>query len=160
MTRTLTSLVVPFALVVVAGCAGTPKPPRPAANTVTSAPVRAGNKPVKSEQQRHLKRPVASRAQLTPDRVISMIQTTYMPGIRRCYKNRLKKDPQARGKVTVVFTIDGTGRTSHREAKGFAGELDSCISSKMRRWRFPAATDVEGQATELSFMTTLHLAPD
>ncbi|MGE0868987.1 MAG: AgmX/PglI C-terminal domain-containing protein [Kofleriaceae bacterium] len=108
----------------------------------------------------HARPSLVAGAPLTPERVISVIQTSYMRGIRQCYRNRLKKDPSAQGRVTVVFTIDESGRTTHREAKGFAGEVDSCISSKMRRWRFPVPVNVEGQPTELSFMTTLHLMPE
>lgn len=97
---------------------------------------------------------------LTPDIILSKIQSAYMAGLKRCYKNYLSKDASARGKVTLTLTVNETGRTVQSGAKGFAGEVDSCIEGLMGSWRFPIPKDKDGDATEASFAITLQLVPD
>jgi len=97
---------------------------------------------------------------LTPDIVLSKIQSAYMAGLKRCYKEHLKKDASARGKVTLSLTINETGRTTKGAAKGFASEVDDCISAQMSSWRFPIPKDKDGEPTEASFAITLQLVPD
>jgi len=97
---------------------------------------------------------------LTPDIVLAKIQSAYMAGLKRCYKEYLKKDASARGKVTLSLTINETGRTTKSAAHGFAGEVDSCIGNLMPGWRFPIPKDKEGDPTEASFAITLQLVPD
>ncbi len=97
---------------------------------------------------------------LTPDAVLSKIQTAYMAGLKRCYKEYLKKDASARGKVMLSLTINETGRTTKGAAHGFAGEVDECISGLMGSWRFPIPHDKDGDATEASFQIGLQLVPD
>lgn len=97
---------------------------------------------------------------LTPDIVLSKIQSAYMAGLKRCYKDHLKKDASARGKVTLSLTVNETGRTVKGSAKGFASEVDQCISNQMASWRFPVPKDEDGEATEASFAITLQLVPD
>lgn len=97
---------------------------------------------------------------LTPDIVLSKIQSAYMAGLKRCYKEHLKKDASARGKVTLSLTVNETGRTVQGAAKGFAGEVDDCITGQMASWRFPVPKDKDGEATEASFAITLQLVPD
>lgn len=97
---------------------------------------------------------------LTPDIVLAKIQSAYMAGLKRCYKNYLNKDASARGKVTLSLTINETGRTVKGNAKGFASEVDSCIEGLMTSWRFPIPKDKDGDPTEASFAITLQLVPD
>ena len=97
---------------------------------------------------------------LTPDVVLSKIQSAYMAGLKRCYKTYLAKDATARGKVTLSLTVNETGRTVQGGAKGFASEVDACIQGLMSSWRFPIPKDKDGDATEASFAITLQLVPD
>ena len=97
---------------------------------------------------------------LTPDAVLAKIQSAYMSGLKRCYKDYLKKDASARGKVTLSLTVNETGRTTKGNAHGFAGEVDDCITNLMGSWRFPIPHDKDGDATEASFSLTLQLVPD
>jgi hypothetical protein len=97
---------------------------------------------------------------LTPDIVLAKIQSAYMAGLKRCYKEYLKKDASARGKVTLELTVNETGRTVSGKANGFAGEVDSCITSQMASWRFPVPKDKDGEPTEASFRIALQLVPD
>ncbi|MBA3818497.1 MAG: AgmX/PglI C-terminal domain-containing protein [Deltaproteobacteria bacterium] len=97
---------------------------------------------------------------LTGDIILAKIQSAYMAGLKRCYKQYLNKDASARGKVTLSLTVNETGRTTAGKAKGFAGEVDDCISAQMSSWRFPVPKDKDGDATEASFAITLQLVPD
>jgi hypothetical protein len=97
---------------------------------------------------------------LSPDIVLAKIQAAYMAGLKRCYKEYLKKDATARGKVTLNLSINETGRTVKGNAKGFAGEVDECITAQMSSWRFPPPKDKDGEATDASFAITLQLVPD
>lgn len=97
---------------------------------------------------------------LTPDMVLSKIQSVYMVGIKRCYTNYLKVEATARGKVTLNFTVNGSGSTVNGKATGFAGEVDNCITALMGGWRFPAPKDKDGEKTEASFAIQLQLVPD
>jgi uncharacterized protein YndB with AHSA1/START domain len=97
---------------------------------------------------------------LTPDIVLAKIQSAYMAGLKRCYKEFLRKDAAARGKVTLNLTVNETGRTTKGAAHGFAGEVDDCITGLMGGWRFPIPKDKDGEATEASFAITLQLVPD
>jgi len=97
---------------------------------------------------------------LTPDVVLSKIQSVYMAQIKRCYTTYLKKDASARGKVTLKLTVNETGRAVQTSANGFAGEVDECIGGLMSSWRFPVPKDKDNEATEAAFAITLQLVPD
>ena len=96
---------------------------------------------------------------LTPDIVLSKIQSAYMAGLKRCYKEHLKNDASARGKVQLDLTVNETGRTVQGKASGFPG-VDDCITAQMSSWRFPIPKDKDGEATEASFRIALQLVPD
>jgi hypothetical protein len=97
---------------------------------------------------------------LTPDAVLRKIQQAYMSALQRCYKTYLAKDATARGKVTLSFTVNESGRTTDSGAKGFANEVDACIEGLMPSWTFPAPKDKDGEKTEANFSITLQLVPD
>lgn len=97
---------------------------------------------------------------LTPDIVLSKIQSVYMSQIKRCYTNYLKKDASARGKVQLKLTVNETGRAVKTSASGLAGEVDDCIGNLMASWRFPVPKDKDNEATEASFSISLQLIPE
>jgi hypothetical protein len=97
---------------------------------------------------------------LTPERVLLKMRSTYMSGIKGCYKTYLAKDPSARGKVRLTFTVNEAGRTLMPKAAGFATELDDCLSQRMTAWLFARPKDRDGEATEASFALVLELVPD
>ena len=83
-----------------------------------------------------------------------------MAGLKRCYKEYLKKDASARGKVTLSLTVNETGRTVKGKAtRASPSEVDDCISGLMGSWRFPIPKDKDGEPTEASFAITLQLVP-
>ena len=95
-----------------------------------------------------------------PEAILKRINQVYMSQIKRCYTNYLKKDASARGKVTLAFLINPTGRVTQHSAHGFADEVDSCISNLMGTWRFAIPKDKSGDPTEANFQITLQLVPD
>lgn len=98
---------------------------------------------------------------LTPDVVLNKIMNFYMAGLKRCYKEYLKKDASARGKVSLQFTVNTTGRLTNPQASGVADEVSSCIRGQMGTWTFPVPKEKDSnEATEANFGITLQLVPD
>jgi hypothetical protein len=97
---------------------------------------------------------------LTPDAVLGKINSVYMAGLKACYKKYLVKDATARGKVQLTFEVSESGRVSTGKAKGFASEVDECISSQMSRWTFPKPVDKDGEGTSAGFSIGLQLVPE
>ncbi len=96
---------------------------------------------------------------LTPDAVLKRIQS-YMPGITHCYKEYLKKEATARGKVQLTFTVNASGRVVSPSASGFpANEVNSCVQGLMGGWTFPPPKS-DGQPTSATFSIGLQLVPE
>jgi len=88
---------------------------------------------------------------LSPDAVLAKIQSQYMAGLKHCYKEYLKKDASARGKVVLDLTVNESGRTVDGRASNFsADEVNSCITALMSSCasRFPKK---DNEATSASF---------
>jgi hypothetical protein len=104
--------------------------------------------------------PTGDASSLSPEAVLAKIQSAYMAGLKRCYREFLKKDASARGKVSLSLTVNETGRTVKGAAHGFASEVDECITAQMSTWRFPIPKDKDGEVTDASFEIALQLVPD
>jgi hypothetical protein len=89
---------------------------------------------------------------LTPALALATIEARYVGGMRRCYRARLKRDPRARGRVVVTFTVDGRGQVAERRARGVARAVERCVENAMARWTFarPAAPTTFRLAFRLS----------
>ena len=74
---------------------------------------------------------------LTPQLALETIEKRYVGGMQRCYRTRLKRDPQARGRVVVTFTVDDRGQVADRSAKGAGRQIERCVVNAMARWTFP-----------------------
>lgn len=123
--------------------------------------------PTSAEPAIPIAQPVAPRrsvgpddSTLTPDAVLETIQASYMVGIRRCYKDRLKVDAEARGKVALAFKVDELGKTVEPAATGFEKGIDACITAQMPSWTFPIPKDQDGEPTEAAFRIMLQLVPE
>ncbi len=101
----------------------------------------------------------ASATTLTPDLVMRKVSSAYMAGIKRCYKTSLQQDPAARGKLTLGWKVNETGRTIDPRVTGFRKDLDDCIVAQMANWRFPAPQTDQGEPTEATFEITLQMVP-
>lgn len=76
----------------------------------------------------------------------------YLSGIKWCYQDRLQSNRKLGGKVTLAFTILPNGSTHEPHvANSSLGDaaLESCISTKMARWRFPQPKD--GGVVEVAY---------
>lgn len=105
-------------------------------------------------------KPMTSETSLTPDVVLRKVQSAYMPGLKRCYNDTLKRDPAASGRLILTVTVDAAGRAEKSSAKGFDAALDECITGLMKSWRFPIPKDKDGEATETTVAVTLLLVSD
>ena len=97
---------------------------------------------------------------LTPDMIMSKIQSAYMSGLQRCYKDYLKKDPSARGKIQVSFTVNASGHATSNKASGLAPEVEECVQSRMAGWSFAVPKDSDGKPTTAGFSLGLQLVPE
>lgn len=99
---------------------------------------------------------------LTVDAVAAKVTTTYLAGIKRCYKRRLDVEPSARGTLHLGFSVSEVGRTDATSAKG--GGIDesvgTCVETQMATWRFPIPKSAGGKPTTAEFEIDLALAPD
>ncbi|MFO0601274.1 MAG: AgmX/PglI C-terminal domain-containing protein [Myxococcaceae bacterium] len=72
--------------------------------------------------------------------------------IRFCYESGLSQNPELNGKVTVAWTIDGTGGVSIAEIaeSGLSNKkVEDCIVSRISRWKFPEPKG--GQEVAITF---------
>jgi hypothetical protein len=91
---------------------------------------------------------------LSAEVLLSTIRGSYLAGLQRCYAQHLKRDPRARGTVTLTMTVAANGRLSARHVDGIGPRVESCVERQMARWEFSPAT--EG---EQSFRLSLQLTP-
>lgn len=72
--------------------------------------------------------------------VVARVIRLHFSEIKFCYEQALQQAPALNGKVLVQFVIDGTGAVSDavvaEETIG-APNVEACILSRIRRWRFP-----------------------
>jgi hypothetical protein len=97
---------------------------------------------------------------LTVDIVVAKVMSSYMAGIKRCYKRYLDTDASARGKVSLAFSVIESGAANGARASGFAKSVDDCLANVMAGWRFPSPKDKDGERTAASFEIALQLVPD
>jgi pSer/pThr/pTyr-binding forkhead associated (FHA) protein/outer membrane biosynthesis protein TonB len=67
-----------------------------------------------------------------------------LSGIKWCYQDALQRNPKLRGKVTLSFSILPNGSVKNPRASNPSlndNALLSCITRKMKRWKFPAPKD-------------------
>ena len=95
---------------------------------------------------------------LSPDDVLRVITTKYMAGLERCQTQLLRRGADARGRVSLALTIDGSGATSAASADGVDPELDRCIEARATGWQFPVPRDPKsGDPTAARYELSLAL---
>jgi len=97
---------------------------------------------------------------LTADIVIAKIAAAYMAGIKRCYREYLKKDPSAKGELVMKLTVNKVGRAIDGKVVGIAGEIGDCAAGQIAQWRFPVPKDKAGDPTTAAFQIKLRLLPE
>lgn len=96
---------------------------------------------------------------LSADAVGAKVDSEYLAEVRGCYSAELAKDPTARGKVAVTFTVDEHGRAVMSKVRGFTDAVDTCISATIKSWAFPIPKDSDGDVTDAVFTVTLQMLP-
>lgn len=81
-----------------------------------------------------------------------------MAGIRNCYTEGLKKDPELKGKIDVGFTIDPEGKVKNPSAKNtsFDAATSDCIVKAIGRLTFPKPSD--GKEVEVVYPFLMNVA--
>lgn len=62
-------------------------------------------------------------------------------GVQACYERALKLNPDLHGKIYIEFTVETTGKVSSISIRGEGAQdsdMENCIKSRVRNWRFPA----------------------
>jgi len=73
---------------------------------------------------------------LTAELVAAKIESVYLAGVIRCYRNGLKADGKLAGTLTLAMTVSRDGRTDAAEARGLTGDVDNCVTGIALAWRF------------------------
>ncbi|MFT3709246.1 MAG: AgmX/PglI C-terminal domain-containing protein [Archangium sp.] len=79
--------------------------------------------------------------------------------IRFCYESELNKTPDLAGKVTIAWTIDGTGAVSIAQVaeSGLRNEtVENCILQRVKAWKFPEPQG--GQEVSITFPWVFQVA--
>ena len=72
--------------------------------------------------------------------VIAAIVKRYLPQIQHCYEQQLVTNPKLKGKVTMAWTITGSGSVEKAEvAESSLGNdsAEKCMAQKILGWKFP-----------------------
>jgi TonB family protein len=72
--------------------------------------------------------------------VIGRVIQEHQSEIKYCYEVQLNRNPSLAGKVTVLFTIDGSGAVIDSQVSETTlhnAEAEKCMLAKVRRWKFP-----------------------
>ena len=73
-------------------------------------------------------------------KIIQKIIRRHMPEIKWCYQQGLQKNQRLEGKIVVSFTISPIGKVITTKVKATTmhnAEVESCVTKKVRRWKFP-----------------------
>jgi len=72
--------------------------------------------------------------------VIARVIQEHQSEIKYCYEVQLNRNPSLAGKVTVLFTIDGSGTVTDSQVSETTlnnSEAEKCMLAKIHRWKFP-----------------------
>jgi len=86
---------------------------------------------------RHAK--AAVKGSLDKD-IIRRIVRAHINEVRYCYNKALVKDPALSGRVSIKFTIAGTGSVTESDIASETlsdGAVAKCIAKAVKRWKFP-----------------------
>ncbi len=84
--------------------------------------------------------PAEPRPQIPPDTIRGIVRRNF-GALRFCYREALRKDPKAAGKITIVFDIDESGRVplARARASELSPQLTACFVRAFEALSFPAS---------------------
>jgi hypothetical protein len=103
-----------------------------------------------------------NKSSLSAAAVAAKIAASYVPAIRRCYGELLRKQPTAGGGLQLDFTVNAVGKLSEPAAKSAVAGLDSlasCVRGAMAAWQFAIPQSEYGEPRTARFVIDLRLAP-
>ena len=100
-----------------------------------------------------------NKSSLSAAAVAGKITTSYLPAIRRCYSELLRKKPTVRGSLQLDFTVNAVGKLADPRAKTAEETLASCVAGAMASWRFAIPQSEYGEPRDARFVIDLRLAP-
>ncbi len=128
MARPMRSLPILALLAVLAGCKREPPaPPAPAAA------------PARLEAPRPIPAPGPDWGEPDMPRIQKLFQSRFAE-VKRCYEAELQRHPDAKGKLTLRFTIVESGALRDVTVARSTFErpdVPSCVAEVVRRWRTP-----------------------
>ena len=70
---------------------------------------------------------------------VARVVNKRLGAIKGCYERGLKRNPGLQGKITIRFTISGSGRvtTARATLNQLNPEVGACITGAFKRFRFP-----------------------
>jgi hypothetical protein len=100
-----------------------------------------------------------NKSSLSAAAVAAKITASYLPAIRRCYTELLRKKPGARGALQLDFTVNAVGKLAEPRARTIDESLAECVRSAMVGWRFPIPQSEYGEPRDARFAVGLRLTP-
>ena len=76
--------------------------------------------------------------------LVRRIVRAHVNEVRYCYNQALARDPESKGRVTVQFTVGGTGKVPSavvQETTMKDPSVGNCVAQAVKRWTFPKPTD-------------------
>ncbi|MBD3225988.1 MAG: TonB family protein [Caldithrix sp.] len=92
----------------------------------------------------------ASKSTARSAEAITRVVNKHINAVEDCYKRQLRINPNLQGGVKVKFTILPNGRVARATIVNSTlrdNRVESCIKSRIRRWRFSRIDESEGNAT-------------
>lgn len=84
--------------------------------------------------------------------VVKDVVMSYMPAIKNCYNQELKKDPALAGKVVIRFTVGPKGTITQAVVASSTlknKEVEGCMLKEVKSWIFPEPR--RGESVDISF---------
>ena len=102
-----------------------------------------------------------NKSSLSAAAVAGKITASYVPAIRRCYGDLLRKKPSAGGALQLDFTVNAVGKLSEPAAKADAAlePIAGCVRDAMAAWQFAIPQSEYGEPRTARFAIALRLAP-
>lgn len=97
---------------------------------------------VRGKVARASSRRLQSQGSIDRNAVLKVINS-HINEVQYCYEKNLLKDPSLKGKVSVEWTIGGSGsvtRVRQKTSTLRSPQVSSCIIQAIKRWRFPKPT--------------------
>jgi hypothetical protein len=93
---------------------------------------------IKGQVRRRNPSAVDGTGVLSPQEVAKVVNRR-LGAIKGCYERALRRDPSLEGKITIRFTVAGSGKVSAARAttNELTPDVGNCIVSAFKRFRFP-----------------------